>query len=202
MVENDPVERSGEWGPWSREFEMPREEKEFLEAMDREVEIQKTNRIVSKNNMIATEFVSKYYEMNPETDELVPNGHGLKEGMIVLFDNSDLREDSRHTPSALLETVLYSSREKNRWCSVTNLEYEGEQMSFIGVYEDGISRRREFDVKEAWLVKKDSIPSNPLFELVLDLVTDATKERWFNRDVIDPKEHNLEVTRKIIALFD
>lgn len=147
--------------------------------------------------MSVTEFVSKYYEMNPETDELVPNGHGLKEGMVVLFDNCLLRNEPRNenTPKSLLEENIYKTREKNRWCAVKDLEYEGEQMSFIGVYEDGTTRRREFDVKEAWLVKKCSVPEPENLEMVFNLVIAAM-------GYAHPEEKiALETARTICNLF-
>lgn len=129
------------------------------------------------------QFVDQFYEMNPETEAVVPNGRNLKNGMLVLVDDYKLRQDlfwlkdGRRGDEGFAK-ALYLARERNRWCTVTECEvYEnpGEKLmvGFTAAYDDGTRRRRVVDLSVGWIVKLESIGFS-------DWVDTKTKVQWPN----------------------
>jgi hypothetical protein len=105
-------------------------------------------------------LVDKYYEMDPETEDLLNNATFIVDGMVVLIENPAHRENVAQNMTA---GILANARMKNRWCTVTQakISYAGENaptLSFVAVYEDGVKRKVIYAADLAWLVKKDSIP--------------------------------------------
>ena len=95
-------------------------------------------------------FVDRFYEMNPESEDLI-SGDQLQNGLVVLIEDSMVREDPERA-----DTSAYSMkrlRENNQWCRVTSLRLHGDLVSFIGVYEDGVKRPRTFNQSYYWIVK-------------------------------------------------
>lgn len=110
---------------------------------------------------IPSEYESKYFTMNPETDDLLLNGHQLENAMIVLIENPDHRT---HIPENLDDMHIehqFNADEKNRWCRVSQLEKHIQFVRFIAIYADGTKRKRVYDIHDAWFVKKDSKPWRP-----------------------------------------
>lgn len=111
------------------------------------------------------EFVDKYYRMNPETEIVIPSGYDLKEGMRVLVEAVDCRQyisdNLRDEPSLYTAALL-----NNRWCVVTDgiAKWPNGDVSFLGLYDDGIIMQRIVIPIYAWIVKKDSIPVENLVE--------------------------------------
>lgn len=119
--------------------------------------------------MQATVFVDKFYEMDPQFEDLIPEGTQLRDGMIVLLEDSTLRSD----PDALLSKYDEERmREVNRWCTVSELtvrrRFDRNEMgdvideaspliSFIAIYADGTKKKRTYDASYAWIVKLESI---------------------------------------------
>ena len=106
-------------------------------------------------------FVDKFYEMDPQFEDLLPDGSYLKEGMVVLLEDSMFRADSERVEANPYEAE--KMREANRWCRVTHLEignrYDPNPLiKFIAVYGDGVKKKRVYNVSFAWIVKIDSIP--------------------------------------------
>jgi hypothetical protein len=108
------------------------------------------------SNFDGVQWVDKYYVMDPETDDLISNADMLRNGMVVLIDNQNMRVDL----DSRSEDVAYHARIKNRWCKIEDLTIYGydEHVRFTGVYFDGIKAQRSASTRDAWLVKKDSIP--------------------------------------------
>lgn len=109
---------------------------------------------------INQDFVSKFYRMNPETDDLIPFGDQLVNGMMVLIESNDFRTRAdRPLEDWELERALVN----NRWCEVSNLRISPPRhdnpvlVEFIGVYEDGTKAKRAYSYSYSWYVKKDSI---------------------------------------------
>lgn len=120
-------------------------------------------------------FVPKFYRMNPKTDDLIPNGKYLMNGMRVLVDSSKQR---MNRDSELSDWQEDRALEVNRWCTVGALEMIGDSVRFIGVYDDGSKRMRSYTVDQAWLVKIDSVRESAnihteKFSKVRRLVSDA-----------------------------
>lgn len=111
------------------------------------------------------QFVSKYYEMDPETDDLLFDGTKLKNEMRVLIASPSLRHET--VQRVMTDRALYDLRGDNRWCFVSEIEvtprqsYQNEgTVSFVALYDDGTKRKRVFSLSHAWIVKKDSIPAD------------------------------------------
>lgn len=99
-------------------------------------------------------FVPKFYRMNPKTDDLLPNGRHLANGMRVLIEDSKKRINME---AELTEWETERALHNNRWCTVGALEVANGTVQFIGVYDDGTKMMRSFDLHHGWLVKIDSI---------------------------------------------
>lgn len=99
-------------------------------------------------------FVDRYYEMDPQTDDLLLDGQLLEPGMIVLIENIYLREDI----TLMSEEKKNRALETNRWALVSNLEKHGDSLSFVAIYEDGSKRNRKYKLDHGWLVKKETVP--------------------------------------------
>lgn len=103
-------------------------------------------------------FVPQYYTMDPETEDLLPSGDMLRDGMVVLLESPSWRfidVDKKNVSDAAFSLAL----ERNRWCTITHLKSRLGRVSFVGVYEDGTKRMRLVPRPDlAWLVKLDSIP--------------------------------------------
>lgn len=99
-------------------------------------------------------FVPKFYRMNPKTEDLLPNGAYLTNGMKVLIADSKQRIDiSRELRDWEEDRAL----ENNRWCTVGGLEVGEPIVRFIAVYEDGSKRMRSIESGTPWLVEIDSV---------------------------------------------
>lgn len=102
------------------------------------------------------EFVSKYFEMDPETDDLLFDGTLLEVGMRVLIE-----ADSKRAP--IHEGKPFNdhdrARKYNRWVTVSEFRRYGLEIAFIGIFDDGTKKKFAEDFMYAWYVKKDSMTS-------------------------------------------
>lgn len=149
-------------------------------------------RYLSVRNFIATysvHFVSKFYRMNPETDDLLPNGRALRVGMRVLIDDTKRRINT-NVEGGMSDWQYDNALELNRWCTIVGgLEVSLSQTRFIAQYEDGTKRLRVADTSYPWLVKLDSIPESndrhaALTQMILEAMVDAIR---INNNVEDFK---------------
>ncbi len=104
-------------------------------------------------------YVDRFYEMDPEFDDILFSGAEVREGMVVLLEDCLLRAD-------LSRDDIYNAdraRECNRWCTVERVEVKPRPdcssalLRFLARYGDGTKRLRSYDISYAWIVKKDSI---------------------------------------------
>jgi hypothetical protein len=119
-----------------------------------------------------SEFIEQYYEMVPETEDVMPSGEDLEEGMRVVVEDptsrKNLDELRYHIErgTAFSPALLATARMTNRWCEVTDVAIWDDEgyITFVGVYDDGVKRQRKHPIDTAWIVKKDSIDQslNPL----------------------------------------
>lgn len=106
---------------------------------------------------IKDQLVPKYFRMNPETDDLIPNHNGLREGMKVLVGSNDFRNDIERidTPASLDTALRY-----NRWFTIVKLSagvsFTDQTVWFIGEYDDGEKQKFVFNKDQHWYVKKDT----------------------------------------------
>lgn len=100
------------------------------------------------------EFVTKFYQMNPDEDELFLGSSRLENGMKVLCE----KDSERMRPEEpLTDWQLAQALERNRWCVISDLQNISGKIRFVGVYEDGTKRIRAYQAEESWYVKKNSI---------------------------------------------
>lgn len=121
--------------------------------------------------VIPAGFVGKYYSMDPDQEDMLWDGHALREGMIVLLAESVERIDldwPRNWRGArkLSPYEKMMSRLFNRWARVTKLEISpGSMIWFTAEYADGMKYKRMHPAYKAWLVKLDSLadifPTDP-----------------------------------------
>lgn len=145
-------------------------------------------------------FVPKFYRMNPETDDLLPNGRHLANGMRVLVDSSKLRINMDEDLSDWQED---RALEMNRWCTIGALEVHEGGVRFIGVYDDGSKRMRNYGIDQSWLIKIDSIRDSvnvmtDQYQQVYDLVTSAmttVTETIFDEELSDQAK-TIKVSKK------
>lgn len=121
-----------------------------------------------------TNLVDKWYEMNPETEDVLPSGRHLIPGMVVLIESPQGRMDLT-TWQTWSKADLRNARMWNRWATVAEqpqIVGNGHTISFIAEYEDGSKMQYTTAVQYAWLVKKDSRPDlDKLFTEFMDKVS-------------------------------
>lgn len=123
-------------------------------------------------NDIPDQIEEMFYRMNPETDDILENGSLLENGMIVLAEDSMLRENAARALRVDVNTgelddvhAFNRALSRNRWCRVSQVRCElafdrnHPQVTFIAEYADGSKEKRRYAKDYAWLVKIDSLPS-------------------------------------------
>lgn len=109
---------------------------------------------------IFSQVVPKFYAMDPETEDMIPNGRYLANGMRVLIADPDCRERPEEIVGTELDWRKYKMLERNRWCTVSHVDIssnDNRSVSFVAVYEDGSKHQYVMGISKAWLVKSDSI---------------------------------------------
>jgi hypothetical protein len=125
--------------------------------------------------MTENEYVDQYFKMDPETDDLI-RGYDLKDGMKVLIEDYNWRMNTNETLSGGMKALADI---RNRWTTVTNLDVEGSNVNFIGVYDDGTKATITRNENMGWYVKKDSLlgtnEHSPIHRLCDELDKQAEK---------------------------
>lgn len=118
---------------------------------------------------MASLFVDKYYDMDPQFEDLLPDGTYLQDGMVVLLEDSMLRADPSRAENV---HEIERAKEANRWATVSHVKVTkrwahnehgdalGETsplVSFVATYGDGTKKKRSYDASYAWIVKLDSM---------------------------------------------
>lgn len=108
-------------------------------------------------NKYSNDFVSRYYVMDPEVEDILPSGKLLMDGMCVLIEGSVSKTDIAEN---MREELVNKALINNRWCRVTDITYEDQdrKVVFVGEYADRSRIQRRMPLNFAWLVKKDSYP--------------------------------------------
>lgn len=117
--------------------------------------------IVDKADENKHEFVDKWYMMNPKTEAVLPFSSHLENGMEVLIESPELKLDV--SQSLLDGEDAYRALVTNRWCIVSKLKIHSDgEVTFVGVYEDGLHLTRSYGSRDSWIVKKSSLPQEPV----------------------------------------
>ena len=122
-------------------------------------------------------IVDADFKMDPETEELIPNGTMLKEGMEIISYHRDLLVDIRSINSEKHEEEFVELLVNNRWCTIEKLKIEGDEVKFVAIYADGPRILRQVHIGYPWIAKK-SFATPPKsdsvkYEAVLAKVLDA-----------------------------
>jgi hypothetical protein len=100
-------------------------------------------------------FVDKYYVMDAENEDLLFDGTKLRNGMEVLIEAPDFREDMMKPLNA---RAMNGALKYNRWSFVSELQVLPNAVSFIAIYDDGSKRKMDVPRYMAWFVKKHTMP--------------------------------------------
>lgn len=126
-----------------------------------------------------TMFVDKFYQMDPAFEDLLPDGTFLKDGMVVLIEDSLSRVEMDRAINDDRGYDMSRARENNRWCTVSHVQFRSHPqidyesgrsiglnhlVSFVATYGDGTKTKRTYNVSYSWIVKKDSIPQTDTTE--------------------------------------
>lgn len=100
-------------------------------------------------------YVPKFFEMDPETDDLLFDGYDLKRGMVVLIATDYCRQDMNQA----LEPFEKENADRfNRWCTVLNIPQTSEgHVAFIALYDDGTKKKIVVPTTHAWYVRKTTM---------------------------------------------
>lgn len=117
---------------------------------------------------IPSEYVQIDHQMNPKTEDLI-SGRKLEEGMIVLLEESILREDPERLkrlekrtgvdPEELAYEARYIRNRLNkssRWFRILEIEpstNHDDIVHFIALYSDGTKASHMFNKSYHWFVK-------------------------------------------------
>lgn len=107
---------------------------------------------------IPDDWESKFYVMDPLTEVVIFDGTELVEGMVVLIDRTDSREDLPENLDTMKPAQLDTARWNNRWCRVSRIDIRDHNVSFFATYADHTVKKRIVRADYAWLVKIDSLP--------------------------------------------
>lgn len=148
------------------------------------------------------DYVPKFYVMDPKTEDMLPNGRHLVNGMKVLFASPN----ERGRPEEMGDEDWKRSRvlKYNRWCTVTHLSVDDVKTSFIGLYGDGTKVQWTEPMLRAWFVKIDSIEGSlknltKRWDDVYKIVKDSLSVESETMEVIDALAE--ETTKKILGLL-
>jgi len=139
-------------------------------------------------------IVAKYYQMDPETEDMLPNGGAIKNGMVVLIADPNNRFAVKETD---LDWEMDRILERNRWAKVSHVIGDGTTVVFIAEYEDGTKKQRMMGFKSAWLVKKASIPSESAW--IRDITEKQTKVLFLVREAMEKAQLSTSSNEHMIA---
>lgn len=119
-------------------------------------------------------FVPRFYEMDPGEEVLIPEGKGLKDGMVVLIESYQKRREVDPTKQTEFSDfkkspeAFESAKRWNRWMTISSVKFlEGDQVqedliTFVGTFEDGTQKKYNVLNHMAWLAKIYSLPEEIL----------------------------------------
>lgn len=143
-------------------------------------------------------LVERFYTMKKEHEYLERDGENLKNGMVVLLAQDLLRwplENRQESDFQNFDEVLKT----NRWCTISEISFNGYMVTFVGIYQDGRTFRRTFPKDVAWLVKKNPVIDNPkvianqLRQNIHDEVLKVLKKQRDGNDAILVLSHEASV---------
>jgi hypothetical protein len=113
--------------------------------------------------VIPAEYTERWYEMDYETEILLNDSTGLKEGMVVLSELDGLRTDltgwMAFNPDRPIPLgILAQANRWNRWSRIVTINRLAGLFFMAVEYADGSRRQLSGMDTQAWYVKKDSIP--------------------------------------------
>jgi hypothetical protein len=113
--------------------------------------------------MIPEGYITKYYEMDPATEDLLFDANYLQNDMVIAAD-SPLRFDLSQTPASPGDEE--QARKFNRWFRVSHLFLSPNDgcVYMLATYADGTKRKLVQSMQYAWLVKKNSMPGAPQYD--------------------------------------
>jgi hypothetical protein len=102
------------------------------------------------------QFVDKFHEMDPATEDLLFDGTLLRDGMVVLMGEPGMRS---YIHDDMGPEALEDAKRFNVWYRISSVLMAGHNVIFQANYSNGIKKKINVRVTDSWLVKIDSIPS-------------------------------------------
>jgi hypothetical protein len=102
------------------------------------------------------QFVDKFYEMDPATEDLLFDGTLLCDGMVVLMGEPGMRS---YIQDDMSPEALEDAKRFNVWYRISSVLMAGHNVIFQANYSNGVKKKINVRVTDSWLVKIDSIPS-------------------------------------------
>jgi hypothetical protein len=102
------------------------------------------------------QFVDKFYEMDPATEDLLFDGTLLRDGMVVLMGEPGMRS---YIHDDMGPEALEDAKRFNVWYRISSVLLAGNNVVFQANYSNGIKKKIQVRATDSWLVKIDSIPS-------------------------------------------
>lgn len=102
--------------------------------------------------MSADGFVDQEYVFNPKNEYFIETGTELRDGMVVLVANDNLRIERKRFD--LDDRTRLRAKIENRWCKISRLDQSDKYyVRFTAVYGDGMVVERELARNMGWYVK-------------------------------------------------
>lgn len=90
------------------------------------------------------QIIPQFYEMSPGYEDLVFDGSGLRNGMEVVIESPFERPSNLDSMDIHVENAINLI---NRWCIVSEVRVDEYYVSFIGIYHDGVKRKRTHPIR-------------------------------------------------------
>jgi len=104
-----------------------------------------------------TQFVDKFYQMDPKFERILWDGTELYNGMVVLPEDYKNRAD---VSAPMNPYELEHAMRHNRWCEISRVEVDGVtfETTFLAKYSDDSMKKITVPTSWSWLVAIESVP--------------------------------------------
>jgi hypothetical protein len=152
------------------------------------------------------EFVDSGYMGDAKIEKSLGSNE-LKDGMVVLIAGANRRVNlphlmqNRHNDWLMEKALRY-----NRWYTISNVRFFGDQVAFLAEYKDGSKDERVEPIYTNWIVKKDSLDieakkRKAVERLVKDMLLQQDSATYHGKSVDAPKVSDVvDAIYKILGL--
>lgn len=124
-----------------------------------------------------SQFVDKYFQMDPEQHDVLFDGTEMQDGMVVLYENPRGRVDMNEV---LDEESLELARRRNRWALVSKVRVSSDRVEFLAEYHDGSKKKINESKDVSWIVVRSTGAIDETLKTFNDLVVEDVAESAFH----------------------